>query len=50
MSTITVQSPIKVAAPRGAALAAAVVMAALRWLQAMQSACASRRLQAERAA
>jgi hypothetical protein len=50
MSTITVQSPIKVATPRGATFAVAVVMGVLRWLEATQRARAERRVQAARLA
>lgn len=48
MSTITVQSPIKVTAPRGAALAAALAVRLLRWIESTQRARAERRLQAGR--
>jgi hypothetical protein len=50
MSTITVQSPIKVATPRGATVAVAVVMAVWRWVEAAQRARAERRVQAARLA
>lgn len=42
MSTITVQSPIKVAAPRGAAVAASLALRLLGWIED------SRRARAER--
>jgi hypothetical protein len=48
MSTITVQSPIKVAAPRGAALAAALAVRLLSWIEDTQRARAERRAQADR--
>ncbi len=49
-STITVQSPIQVAAPRGAKLAAALAVRFVRWLEAQGQARAERRLQATRLA
>jgi len=42
MSTITVQSPIKVVAPRGAALAAELAVRLLRWIEDTQRARAER--------
>ena len=45
MSTITVQSPIKVEAPRGAALAAALAVRLLRWIEDTQRARAERHAQ-----
>lgn len=48
MSTITVQSPIKVVAPRGAALAAALAVRLLSWIEDTQRARAERRAQAHR--
>ena len=48
MSTITVQSPIKVVAPRGAAVAAALALRLLGWIEAAQRARAERREQANR--
>ena len=48
MSTITVQSPIRVVAPRGAAWAAALALRVLSWVEATQSARAERREQANR--
>jgi len=42
MSTITVQSPIKVAAPRGAAVAAALAFRLLNWIEDRQRARAQR--------
>lgn len=48
MSTITVQSPIKVAAPRGAAVAAALALRLLGWIEASRRARAERRAQALR--
>ena len=48
MSTITVQSPIRINAPRGAALAAALAVRLLRWIENTQRARAERRLQAGR--
>lgn len=50
MTTITVQSPIKVATPRGATLVAALVVSLLRWIQATQRARAERREAARRLA
>jgi hypothetical protein len=49
-STITVQSPIKVAAPRGAKLAAALALGFVRWLEAQSRARAERHQQATRLA
>ncbi len=48
MSTITVQTPIKVAAPRGAAVAAALALRLLSWVEDTQRARAERRVQAAR--
>ncbi len=48
MSTITVTSPIKVAAPRGAALAAALAVRLLSWMDDTRRARAERRQQAQR--
>lgn len=48
MTTITVQSPIKVAAPRGAALAAALALRLLSWIEDTQRARAERRVRAAR--
>jgi len=48
MTTITVQSPIKVATPRGALLAAALVARLLRWIEDGQRQRAERRQQAHR--
>jgi len=42
MTTITVQSPIKVAAPRGASLAAALALRLLGWIADRRSARALR--------
>ena len=48
MSTITVQSPIKVVAPRGAAWAATLALRLLAWIETTQRARAERRQQANR--
>ena len=48
MSTITVQAPIKVIAPRGAALAASIAVRLLSWVEDAYRARFLRRLQASR--
>ena len=48
MSTITVQSPINVVAPRGAAWAAALAVRLLSWIEETQRARVERRVQAGR--
>jgi hypothetical protein len=48
MTTIIVQAPIKVVAPRGATLAAALAARLLRWIEDGQRVRAERRQQAHR--